>query len=132
MEKRIQVLLDGRVVADEVVYADTPQLKKKGVLGKKVLKSNEGVLLEMKGRWGFSLLHSIHMAGVPFTLAAVWIDRSGNIIRFQLAQPGRFYFPPGILTKSAYILELSIHHLELLKRAKKISWNFEDGQEGPL
>ena len=131
MEKQVQVLVDGRMMADEVIYADTPQLKKKGVLGKKDLKSNEGVLLEMKGRWGFSLLHSIHMIGVPFPLAAAWIDSSGDIIHVQFAQPGRLYFPPGILTKSAYILELSVRHLELLTRAKKISWKFEDGHEYP-
>jgi len=131
MGKTIQVLVDGRMVADEVIYADTHQLKKKGVLGKKDLKSNEGVLLEMKERWGFFLLHSIHMVGVPFPLAAAWIDSSGEIIHVRLAQPGKFYFPPGILTKSAYILELSVRHLELLTRAKKISWKFEDGHEDP-
>ena len=131
MGKNIQVYVDGRMVADEVVYADTPQLKKKGVLGKKNLKKEEGVLLEMKDRWGLSLLHSIHMIGVPFPLAAAWLDSSGEIIHIQLAQPGRFYFPPGILTKSAYILELSVHHLDLLNMAKKISWKFEDGTEKP-
>lgn len=131
MGKTIQVFVDGRMVADKGIFADTPQLRKKGVLGKKDLKKEEGVLLVMKGRWGLSLLHSIHMAGVPFTLAAVWLDSSGEIIHIQLAQPGRFYFPPGILTKSAYILELSIHHLEQLNRAKKISWKFEDGTEKP-
>ena len=131
MENKIQVLIDGRMVAGEVIYADTPQLKKQGVLGKKDLKKEEGVLLEMKERWGLSILHSIHMVGVPFSLAVVWLDRSGKIIHVQLAQPGRFYFPQGILTKSAYILELSVHHLELLNMAKKISWKFEDGTEKP-
>ena len=131
MGNMIQVLVDERMVADKVVYADTPQLKKKGVLGKKVLKSDEGVLLEMKGRLGLSMLHSIHMVGVPFPLVAVWLDRSGDIIYVHFAQPGKFYFPPGPLTKSAYILELGVHHLELLNRAKKISWKFEDGTEGP-
>jgi len=131
MEKRIQVLVDGRMVAEEVIYADTPQLKKKGVLGKKDLKRNEGVLMEMKDRWGISFLHSIHMVGVTFTLVAAWINSSGEIIHVRLAQPGRLYFPPGPLTKSAYILELSVHHLELLTRAKKISWKFENGQENP-
>jgi len=131
MGKTIQVLVDGRMVADEVIFADTPQLKKKGVLGKKDLKRNEGVLLEMKDRWGLSLLHSIHMVGVLFPLAAAWLDSSGEIIHIQLAQSGRFYFPPGIITKNAYILELSVHHLDLLNIAKKISWKFEDGTEKP-
>jgi len=131
MGKTIQVLVDGRMVADEVIFADTPQLKKKGVLGKKDLKRNEGGLLVMKDRWGLSMLHSIHMIGVPFPLAAAWIDISGEIIKVQLAQSGRFYFPPGIITKNAYILELSVHHLDLLNMAKKISWKFEDGTEKP-
>ena len=131
MGNKIEVLVDGRMVADEVIYADTPQLKKKGILGKKDIKRNEGVLLEMKDRWGISFLHSIHMVGVPFPLAVAWIDSSGEIIHVRIAQPGRLYFPQGILTKSAYILELSVHHLELLTRAKKISWKFENGQEEP-
>ncbi len=131
MGKTIQVLVDGRMVADEVIFADTPQLRKKGVLGKKDLKKEEGVLLVMKDRWGLSMFHSIHMIGVPFTLAAAWLDSSGEIIHIKLAQPGRLYYPPGILTKSAYILELSVHHLELLTRAKKISWKFEEGTEKP-
>ena len=131
MTKSIQVFVDGRMVADEVIYADTPQLKKKGVLGKKDLKRSEGVLLDMKGRWGLSILHSIHMVGVPFPMAVAWLDISGEIISVQLAQSGRFYFPPGISTKNAYILELSVHHLELLTRAKKISWKLEDGTEKP-
>lgn len=131
MGNNIQVYVDGRMVANEVVYADTSHLKKKGVLGKKNIKQNEGVLLEMKDRWGLSLLHSIHMIGVPFPLAAAWLDSSGEILHVQLAQPGQFYFPPGIITKSAYILELNVHHLDLLNMAKKISWKFEDGTEKP-
>ncbi len=131
MGKDIQVFIDGRMVADEIIFADTPQLRKRGVLGKKDLKKEEGVLLEMKDRWGLSLLHSIHMIGVPFPLAAAWLDSSGEILHVQLAQPGRFYFPPEIITKSSYILELSVHHLELLNMAKKISWKFEDGTEKP-
>jgi uncharacterized membrane protein (UPF0127 family) len=131
MDNLVQILIDGRMAADEVVYADSPQLKKLGVLGRKELKRNEGVLLVMKDRWGLSILHSIHMVGVPFSLAAAWIDSSGNIIHVQLAQPGKFYFPPGLLTNSAYILEMGIYHLELLNKAKKISWLFENGQEGP-
>jgi len=131
MEKDIQIFIDGRMVADEIIFADTPQLRKKGVLGKKNLKKEEGVLLVMKDRWGLSMLHSIHMIGVPFPLAAAWLDSSGDILHVQLAQSGRFYFPPGIITKSAYILELSIHHLDLLNMAKKISWKFDDGTEKP-
>ena len=131
MGKTIQVFVDGRMVADEVIFADTPQLRKKGVLGKKDLKKEEGILLVMKDRWGLSILHSIHMIGVPFPLAAAWLDSSGEIIHIQLAQPGRLYYPPGILTKRAYILELSIHHLDLLNMAKNISWKFEDGTEKP-
>lgn len=39
----------------------------------------------MKDRWGLSLLHSIHMIGVPFPLAATWLDSSGEIIHVQIA-----------------------------------------------
>jgi len=122
MDKLIRVSAGGQMIADQVVYADTSQLKNKGVLGRSSLGTNEGVLLVMPCRSGLSLLHSIHMFGVPFDMAVAWLDKNGQILHLKLAKPGRIYFPPGFFTDTEYILELHPDHLPLLQKSTKIQW----------
>lgn len=122
MDKLIKVTADQNIIANKVVYADTAYLRKKGVLGKAALSSNEGVLLVMPPRLGLSLFHSIHMFGVPFCLAAAWLDKYGNILYLKLAKPGRMYFPPGFFTNTEFILEVHYDHLPLLQKTKQIRW----------
>jgi uncharacterized membrane protein (UPF0127 family) len=122
MDKLIRVSADQVLIADKVVYANTPQLRKQGVLGRSELGHDEGVLLEMPRRSGFSLLHSIHMFGVLFELAVAWLDNYGRILHLKLAKPGRMYFPPGLLTDTAYILEVHPDHFPLLNKTTKIDW----------
>ena len=122
MDKLIRVSADQVLVASKVVYADTAQLRKKGVLGRPALGTDEGVLLVMPGRTGLSLLHSIHMFGVPFALAVAWLDKSGQILDLKLARPGRMYFPLGLFTDTAYILEVHPDHFPQLQKTTKIHW----------
>ena len=122
MDKLIRVKADLNIIANNVAYADTAQLRKKGVLGRKILGRNEGVLLVMPCRTGLSLLYSIHMFGVPFSLAAAWLDKKGFILDLKLAKPGRMYFPPGFFTDAEYILEVHPDHFPLLQKTKQILW----------
>ena len=122
MDKLIRVSVGGQMIADQVVYADTSQLRKKGVLGRSSLGTNEGVLLVMPCRSALSLLHSIHMFGVPFNLAVAWLDKNGQILQQKLAKPGRMYFPSGIFTDTSYILEVHPDHFPLLQKSTKIHW----------
>jgi uncharacterized membrane protein (UPF0127 family) len=122
MDKLVKVSADQNIIADKVVYADNAQLRKKGVLGRHALDNNDGVLLIMPSRMGFSLFHSIHMFGVPFGLAVVWLDKDGHILDLKLAKPGRMYFPSGIRTKTRYILEVHPDHFPLLQKSKQINW----------
>jgi len=122
MDKLISVKAGLNIIANNVVYADTKQLRKKGVLGRQILGRNEGVLLVMPCRSGLSLLHSIHMFGVPFTLAVAWLDKNGQILDVKLANPGRMYFPSGLFTDTAYILELHSDHLSQLQKTTQIHW----------
>jgi len=124
----VRVTADGTVIADKVVYADTYQLRRKGLLGKDRLEANEGALLVMPCKTGLSLLHSIHMFGVPFDLAVAWLDLKGQIIQTKRAKPGRMYFPPGFFTDTAYILELHPQHLSLLQSAPEITWEDAGGR----
>ena len=122
MDNLIRVSADQVLVASKVVYDDTPELRKKGVLGRPALGTDEGVLLVMPERPGLSLLYSIHMFGVPFTLAVAWLDKNGQILDVKLAKPGRMYFPSGLFTDTAYILELHSDHLAQLQKTIQIHW----------
>ena len=122
MDRKVKISADQQLIASQVIYADTPQLRKKGVLGKAALESSDGVLLVMPPRLGLSLLYSIHMFGVPFGLAAAWLDKEGNILDLKLAKPGRMYFPSGFRTETRYILEVHPDHLPKLKQASRVQW----------
>ena len=127
MDKLIRVSVDKTMIADKVAYADTSQLRKKGVLGRTSLALNEGVLLVMPPRPGLSLMYSIHMFGVPFELAIAWLEKDGNILDQKLAKPGRMYFPKGFFTDTHYILEVHPDHYPILSRSKAIHWEYLSG-----
>lgn len=132
LEVTVQYTQNGggeRVIADRVVYADTPALRRKGVLGaseavhqKQSLDPDEGVLLAMPPRLGLSLFHSIYMFGVPFELGVAWLDDEGVILDVKRARPGRMDFPSGLLTKTRYILEVHPAHHSLLKKGNRVRW----------
>lgn len=124
MDKLVRVRVDRDIVADNVIYADNNQLRKKGVLGREEIAENEGVLLDMPQRAGISLFYSIHMFGVPFEIAAAWLNHSGEILDLKRAQPGRIYFPSGLFTETTHILEVHPVHLPLLKKAARATWEF--------
>jgi uncharacterized membrane protein (UPF0127 family) len=122
MDKLIRVKAGLNIIANNVVYADTKQLRKKGVLGRPALGIDEGVLLVMPSRAGLSLMYSIHMFGVPFPLAVAWLDKNRQILDVKLARPGRMYFPSGLFTDTAYILEVHPEHFPQLQKTTKIHW----------
>ncbi len=127
MDKKVKVTADQKLIASKVIYADTAQLRKRGVLGKSALASSDGVLLVMPPRLGLSLFYSIHMFGVPFELAAAWLDQEGNILEAKIARPGKVYFPTGLTTKTRYILEVHSDHLPQLKKSTSVQWEDLDG-----
>jgi uncharacterized membrane protein (UPF0127 family) len=119
-----------RLIADQVICADTPALRRKGLLGRQTLDPDEGALLFIRctargldpPRLGLSLFHSIHMFGVPFELATAWLDEKGTILDAKHARPGRMVFPSGIFTRSRYILEVHTDHLPLLQVGHRVRW----------
>jgi len=127
MDRLIKVSADQNIIADKVVYADTAQLRKKGVLGRHALGTHEGVLMVIPRRTGLFLFHSIHMFGVPFALTVAWLDKMGYIQDLKLAKPGRMYFPSDLFTDTRYILEVHPDHFPLLQKSTKIHWEVLGG-----
>ena len=111
-----------RLIADQVICADTQALRRRGLLGRQSLDPDEGVLLVIPPRPGLSLFHSIHMFGVPFELAVAWLDEKGTVLDVKHARPGRLYFPSGLFTRSRYILEVHPDHIPLMQESHRVRW----------
>ena len=73
-----QVMLrreNGEVVCDDCVVADSPVSRMKGLLGRKELKSGEGLLLRPAG--------SIHTFFMRFPLDAVFLDEGLRVLEIS-------------------------------------------------
>ena len=66
-------LADGGVVCSRCLVADSPFLRMRGLLGRRELGSDEGVLLRPAG--------SIHTFFMRFSIDAVFLDRDGRVLR---------------------------------------------------
>jgi uncharacterized membrane protein (UPF0127 family) len=63
----------------------------RGLSLRKPIPAGTGLLLVegREGRWSTA----IHMFGMLFDLAVVWLDDQGNVVDAQLARPWRVYVP---------------------------------------
>ena len=64
---------NGRVVCEELIFADGPLSRVRGLLGRKSLPSGEGLLLRPAS--------SIHTAFMRFPIDAVFLDRDMRVLR---------------------------------------------------
>jgi uncharacterized protein len=74
--------LDGAVVCERCTIADSPLPRMRGLLGKRDLGSDEGVLLRPAG--------SVHTFFMRFPIDVVFLDRDGRVLRIaESVQPWR-------------------------------------------
>ncbi|MDP9261141.1 MAG: DUF192 domain-containing protein [Actinomycetota bacterium] len=64
---------DGLVVCERCIVADSPLPRMRGLLGRRNLGSDEGVLLRPAG--------SIHTFFMRFPIDVVFLDRDGRVLR---------------------------------------------------
>jgi uncharacterized protein len=64
---------DGRIVCERCVLADTALTRMKGLLGRKELGENEGILLRPAS--------SVHTAFMCFPIDVVFLDRDNTIVK---------------------------------------------------
>jgi uncharacterized protein len=67
------VRADGSVVCEQLVLAESPPARMRGLLGRDELPSGEGLLLRPAG--------SIHTAFMRFPIDAVFLDRDLTVLR---------------------------------------------------
>jgi len=65
--------LDGAVVCERCTIADSPLPRMRGLLGKRDLRSDQGVLLRPAG--------SVHTFFMRFPIDIVFLDRDGRVLR---------------------------------------------------
>ena len=70
---------NGAVVCERCVVADTPLVRMRGLLGRRDLRSDEGILLEPAG--------TIHTFFMRFPIDAVFLDRDGRVLRVVESMP---------------------------------------------
>ena len=65
--------------------------KLRGLSLRRPIPSGTGLLLVegREGRWNTA----IHMFGMLFDLAVIWLDAEGNVVDVRLARPWRVYAP---------------------------------------
>lgn len=96
MAKRAKAYVDGRLVADDVIYANHMFARMKGLLGKDELRPGEGCFLIPCG--------SIHCKGMKFPIDVVYVDRSSRVLHVETCAPGSM----GAHVKGAHaVLELT-------------------------
>jgi uncharacterized protein len=64
---------DGSIVCERCVLADTALMRMKGLLGRRDLPSDEGILLKPAS--------SVHMAFMRFPIDAVFLDRDLRVVK---------------------------------------------------
>jgi len=89
--------IEGRVIADRVIYCASSASRREGLLSLDRLERGEGILMEMpgwrKGKKG--LLTSVQMLGMRFPVAVAWLDGEGRIVHSRVARPwGPYYASP--------------------------------------
>lgn len=114
--------INGVELASRVVCCTSSKSRRAGLLGKKRLSREEGVLLVMPEgrRGGAGLTTSIHMMGMRFSVAAAWLDDCGRVVHSVLARPWRPYYASP--QPASLVLELHPEHLASLQPGVKVNW----------
>jgi uncharacterized membrane protein (UPF0127 family) len=99
----------GRPLLQRVRWCASFLSRLRGLMFRSGIEPGEAILL-VEGRDSRAAV-TIHMFFVPFTIAAVWIDTSGQVVDKVAANPWRPYYAPR--APARYILET---HPEFLER----------------
>lgn len=97
------VTINGKIL--EVEIADEPEERSRGLMFRKSLSRDSGMLF-LFDREGF---YSFWMMNVNFNLDIIWIDSGGNVVHIERDLPSCFMNCPSYAPREAarYVLELN-------------------------
>ena len=118
----LAIHINGVKLASRVICCTSSKSRRAGLLGKKRLSEEEGVLLVMPEgrRGGAGLTTSIHMMGMRFSVAAAWLDGYGSVVHSVLARRWRPYYASP--RPASLVLELHPEHLASLQPGVIVNW----------
>lgn len=96
-----------------------------GLMGVAELAPDEGLLFVFPSasRWG----SAIHMLGMRFDLAVVWLDPARRVVDVRLARRWRFWCVP--VAPARYVLELPSHWVEAFHPGDEVTWSWVNAPE---
>ncbi len=118
----MRIFCNHSLIARQVDCATDRYGRGKGLIGRRDLSEEEGLLLELPAyqQGKAHLWVAIHMLFVPFPLAVAWLDQEGHVVHALLAQPwGAYYSSP---YPAWYTLELHPSRLPYLTPGARIRW----------
>lgn len=122
--------VDGRVIANRVIYCSSSDSRREGLIGLDELRQGEGILMAMPGsrRGKKGLATSIHMIGMRFPICAAWLDEHGKVVHSVLAKPrGLYYSSP---QAAWYVLEVHPSLVGILWRGVVVQWGRVSSSQG--
>ncbi|HEY58900.1 MAG TPA: DUF192 domain-containing protein [Anaerolineae bacterium] len=90
-----------------------------GLMGRAPLPEDRGLLFifPQASRWG----SAIHMFGMRFDLAVVWLDETRRVVDVRLARRWRSVCVPR--RPARYVLELPVSWLEAFTPGDEVTWD---------
>jgi len=121
------VTVDGNEIATRVDIALTSADRSIGLLGRDSIAPEEGTMWEIPGirKKLTGYWNAIHMVGMKFPIAVIWVDKNGRIVRSVIAEPPTWRNLLGWHSSSspaAYVIELHPSHLTKLHLGSSVSW----------
>ena len=118
----LTVSVNGEVVANNVILCISSDSRMTGLLDRKEMGLNDGILMVMPGkRAGKSgFITSIHMIGMKFDIIAAWINEEGEVVRTVLAKKWRPYY--GSSKPAWYVLEMHPDHLNKIREGERVEF----------
>lgn len=93
-QQLITVSIDGEPVAKKIIVCNTKKSRRRGLLERDALGLSEGILLiSPRTRPSWPLMNAIHMFGMKFKIAIIWLDENFLVVDKSLASPGKMYWP---------------------------------------
>lgn len=103
----------GELVVNSLFIADTPWLRLRGLLGRKPIAEQQGLLI--------SPCNSVHTIGMSYSIDVVYLDKNKNVVKIvENLTPYR----ASICTKATQVIELQAGNVikKNIKIGDKLSW----------
>jgi hypothetical protein len=106
------MMVNGKIVLDKIIMADTYSKKLQGLLGRKGLKDKEGMMIVP--------CNSIHTYRMKFPIDVLFVDKDNFVLKvLRDFKPGRM---GPLVLKSRYVMEAEAGIFEGIEKGDKLQF----------